>query len=191
MRPLRCTPPLRRGVDRADARGVGGSLAPGVVARWRCVSRSREWSVSDGSPRVPQACADRTRPAMHPAAPIRPRRPFAWRALPRLGPALGRLREIACRCPPSVIPPFHLVIVQDCPVHRSGGICAPHPAFSRSCWRPGSWPPARGRPRPAAAAMGSRPARRSPHRRSCSSARCCRSRRPEAISTCGCGLSGP
>jgi hypothetical protein len=35
-----------RGVDRADERTVGARSAPGVVARWRCVSRSREWSVS-------------------------------------------------------------------------------------------------------------------------------------------------
>ena len=36
-------------------------------------------------------------------------------------------------------------------VHRSGAICAHHPAFSRSWWRPGSWPPAPARPQPVAA----------------------------------------
>ena len=58
MRPLLCTPLVSRGVDRAVARGVVESRAPGVVAGWRSVSRSREFSVSDGWPRGPQACAD-------------------------------------------------------------------------------------------------------------------------------------
>ena len=54
MRPLLCTRLLGRRVDQAAARGAHESLAPGVVARWRCVSRSRARSVSGESPRAPR-----------------------------------------------------------------------------------------------------------------------------------------
>jgi len=36
MRPLLCTQLLKRGVDRADERGTGGQLEPGVVALRLC-----------------------------------------------------------------------------------------------------------------------------------------------------------
>jgi hypothetical protein len=43
MRPLLCTQLLRGGVDRADERTIGVRSARGVVARGRCVSKTREW----------------------------------------------------------------------------------------------------------------------------------------------------
>jgi hypothetical protein len=57
MRPLLFTLVVRGAVDRVASRTIAARSAPGVVGRWRCVNRSREWCVSDEWPPVPQVCA--------------------------------------------------------------------------------------------------------------------------------------